>query len=104
MHIERQFEVVPPATPPLGVMLSGDTRVFPVIGDPIGQVRSPRFLTEILVDRGENAIVFPAHVSPEHLQRTLTVTASASKSRVSTTTATPGLSPQRSTNWRNPGS
>jgi shikimate dehydrogenase len=45
---------------PLG--LSGDTRVYPIIGDPIGQVKSPAALTAIFSTRGENAIVVPFHV------------------------------------------
>lgn len=51
----------------IAVPLSGDTRLFPVIGDPIGQVRSPFALTRRLAVRGENAIVIPLHVTPAHL-------------------------------------
>lgn len=46
-----------------GVALSGETRLFPVIGDPIGQVKSPGSLTAILAERGENAIVVPVHAA-----------------------------------------
>ncbi|WP_240722837.1 shikimate dehydrogenase [Poseidonocella sp. HB161398] len=47
------------------MQLDGETLLFPVIGDPIAQVRSPRFLTEILHRRGVNAIVPPLHIAPE---------------------------------------
>lgn len=51
----------------IGVPLSGDTRLFAVIGDPIGQVRSPGALTRRLAARGENAVVVPLHVRPRDL-------------------------------------
>lgn len=60
----------------IGVPLSGDTRLFPVIGDPIGQVRSPFALTHRLAARGENAIVIPLHVAPPHLGTVLSGLAS----------------------------
>ncbi|WP_253949009.1 shikimate dehydrogenase [Mangrovicoccus sp. HB161399] len=44
------------------MQLDGETILFPVIGDPIAQVRSPRYLSEILARRGVNAIVPPVHV------------------------------------------
>ncbi|MDT3707393.1 MAG: hypothetical protein ROZ09_11240 [Thiobacillus sp.] len=51
----------------ISLPLSGDTRLFAVVGDPIGQVRSPLALTRRLAARGENAIVVPLHVVPRHL-------------------------------------
>jgi shikimate dehydrogenase len=51
--------------------ITGETRLFPILGDPIAQVRSPRYLTEILERRGQNAIVPPMHVAPEHLATTV---------------------------------
>lgn len=44
--------------------LNGETRIFPIIGDPIGQVKSPSLLSAILAKRGVNALVIPAHVLP----------------------------------------
>ncbi len=55
----------------IGIALSGDTRLFPVIGDPIGQVRSPVALTRLLAARGENALVAPLHVAPRDLRAVL---------------------------------
>ncbi len=53
--------------------LSGETRLFPIIGDPIAQVRSPEFLTAILERKGQNAIVPPMHVAPNNLSATMSV-------------------------------
>lgn len=47
---------------------TGETRLIPVVGDPIAQVRSPNALTRILMDRGEDAIVVPMHVSSSGLE------------------------------------
>ena len=47
--------------------LTGETLIYPIIGDPIAQVRSPKFLTAIMHDRGINGIVPPVHVSAELL-------------------------------------
>lgn len=47
--------------------LDGETRVIMIVGDPIGQVKSPALLTARLHEAGHNAIVVPAHVIPEEL-------------------------------------
>lgn len=44
------------------VSLSGETLLFPCIGDPVAQVKSPFALSQILADRHKNALVIPAHV------------------------------------------
>lgn len=44
---------------------SGKTRIFPVIGDPIAQVKSPVTMTRGFEARGVDAIVVPVHVSAE---------------------------------------
>ena len=44
--------------------LSGETRVVPIIGDPIAQVKSPADVTEALLERGRNCVVVPIHVTP----------------------------------------
>jgi shikimate dehydrogenase len=41
---------------------SGATRVIPIVGDPIAQVKSPAGVTEKLRARGADAVVVPAHV------------------------------------------
>ncbi len=47
----------------MDVTLNGETRLHYVIGDPIGQVKSPASLTAMMVARGVNALVVPAHVA-----------------------------------------
>lgn len=49
------------------MQLDGETRVIVIVGDPIGQVKSPALLTARLADAGHNAIVVPAHVTPADL-------------------------------------
>ncbi|UJQ94111.1 shikimate dehydrogenase family protein [Mariluticola halotolerans] len=51
----------------MNVSLDGETRLFFIVGDPITQVKSPGRLTEILVARGENALLVPAHVRASDL-------------------------------------
>ncbi|MBA8820156.1 hypothetical protein BRY73_02170 [Ochrobactrum sp. P6BS-III] len=50
-----------------GPFPNGATRLFPVVGDPIEQVRSPEVMTELFRERGENALVVPLHVAPSNL-------------------------------------
>lgn len=45
--------------------LSGETRIFAIIGHPIAQVKAPAGLTRGLAERGRNAVVIPFHVLPE---------------------------------------
>jgi shikimate dehydrogenase len=47
----------------MDIELDGETRLFPIVGDPIAQVKSPGKLTRILAERGVNALVVPAHVA-----------------------------------------
>lgn len=44
--------------------LDGETRLIPILGDPIAQVKSPALLTEGLAARGLNVIVPPVHARP----------------------------------------
>ena len=43
--------------------LSGETRVFAIIGDPIAQVKSPFAVTQALNALGRNCVVVPMHVT-----------------------------------------
>jgi shikimate dehydrogenase len=47
--------------------LSGATRVYFIVGDPIAQVRSPSGVTSALRAAGRDALVVPAHVAPGDL-------------------------------------
>ncbi|HEY5862217.1 MAG TPA: shikimate dehydrogenase, partial [Casimicrobiaceae bacterium] len=44
--------------------VSGKTRVFGIVGDPIEQVRSPEIITAELTRRGHDAVLVPMHVLP----------------------------------------
>jgi len=44
--------------------LSGKTRVFGIVGDPIEQVRSPEMITAEMTGRGHDAVLVPMHVLP----------------------------------------
>ena len=47
--------------------LSGATRVYFIVGDPIAQVRSPKGVTAAMREAGRDALVVPAHVAPNDL-------------------------------------
>ena len=49
-------------TRPLTV--DGATRVYPIIGDPIAQVKSPAGMTGAFAEAGRNAVVVPIHTAP----------------------------------------
>lgn len=51
------------------IELSGEIRIFPIVGDPIAQVRSPKFLTEIMESKGINGIVPPLQVKSENIEQ-----------------------------------
>lgn len=46
---------------------SGATRLIPILGDPIAQVKAPSGLTGAFRDRGQDRIVVPMHVPPDAL-------------------------------------
>lgn len=52
---------------------TGSTKVFPVIGQPIDQVRSPQVMTELFAAKNANAIVIPLEVTDDHLAQTYEV-------------------------------
>mgnify|MGYP001025598785 CR=1 FL=1 len=52
-----------------GFQISGETRLLPVVGDPISQVLSPAALTARLAERGEDVIVVPFHVPAPELRQ-----------------------------------
>lgn len=64
----------------VALRIDGATTIFPIVGDPIAQVKSPALLSANLARRGINAIVIPARVTVadfptwmEAMQRTLNV-------------------------------
>ena len=48
--------------------VSGDTRVFAIIGDPIAQAKSPALFNRLFAEIGANAIMIPMQVPATHLQ------------------------------------
>ena len=52
---------------PTSDLLSGATRVYYIVGDPIAQVKSPSGVSAAFHARGHNAYVMPAHVAPPDL-------------------------------------
>jgi shikimate dehydrogenase len=51
--------------------ISGETRVFAIVGHPIKQVRSPEMITAELRNRGHNAILAPFDILPVDFERTV---------------------------------
>ena len=47
--------------------ISGATRVFALLGDPIAQVRAPALLNPMLARRGTDAVLIPVQVTPADL-------------------------------------
>ena len=54
------------------VRITGATRLYAIIGDPIAQVRSPEVLTGWLAAKGVNAAVIPMQVLPDRFDDTVT--------------------------------
>lgn len=51
----------------LPLPLSGQTRLYAILGDPIAQVGSPRLFNSAFRRRGTQAVLVPFHVTPEGL-------------------------------------
>jgi len=47
--------------------ISGTTRVFLILGDPVAQVRAPEAFNHLFAQHGVDAVLVPAHVSPDNL-------------------------------------
>ncbi|NHO33403.1 shikimate dehydrogenase family protein [Acetobacter fallax] len=44
--------------------IDGNTKIYPIVGDPVSQVKSPQGMSEGFRERGINALCIPAHVCP----------------------------------------
>jgi shikimate dehydrogenase len=51
--------------------ITGATRLFAIVGDPILQVRSPQVYTQAFAQRGIDALMIPAHAKPERFEQTI---------------------------------
>ncbi|MDK9696533.1 MAG: shikimate dehydrogenase [Siculibacillus sp.] len=49
------------------ITLDGATRLVPIVGDPIAQVKSPAGMSAAFAEAGRNTLVVPAHVAPADL-------------------------------------
>ncbi len=49
------------------MQISGNTRVFMVLGHPVAQVRAPEVFNHLFAQHGVDAVLVPAHVAPEDL-------------------------------------
>jgi shikimate dehydrogenase len=47
--------------------ISGTTRLYVVLGDPVAQVRSPALMNPLFAQLGIDAVLVPVHVTPAHL-------------------------------------
>ncbi|WP_280151242.1 shikimate dehydrogenase [Piscinibacter sp. XHJ-5] len=47
-------------------IISGTTRVFLILGDPVAQVRAPEAFNHLFRRHGADAVLVPAHVEPAH--------------------------------------
>jgi shikimate dehydrogenase len=53
---------------PLPKAITGTTRVFLILGDPVAQVRAPELFNHLFRAHGIDAVLVPAHVPPAELE------------------------------------
>lgn len=53
--------------------LSGETRIHLIVGDPIGQTKSPAGLTRVFAERGVDAVCIPMQVAAADLDAFMTI-------------------------------
>ncbi len=51
--------------------INAATRLFGIVGDPIGQVRSPQVMNPIFAAAGRNAVLVPLHVPQDRFEATM---------------------------------
>lgn len=56
----------------MSILLDGATRLIPIFGDPIAQVKAPAGLTAEFARRGRNMMVVPFHVTPDNFSGVVT--------------------------------
>ncbi|MFD8725114.1 shikimate dehydrogenase family protein [Streptomyces sp. NPDC059629] len=54
---------------PPQALISGTTRLYAVVGDPVAQVQSPGLLNPLFAELGMDAVLVPVEVSPDDLER-----------------------------------
>lgn len=53
-------------------MITGHTKIFTIIADPISHVRTPEVFNEFFAQNNSDAVMIPIHVAPESLEAVLT--------------------------------
>ncbi|MFJ9034715.1 shikimate dehydrogenase family protein [Streptomyces sp. NPDC102274] len=56
------------STPP-AIPISGTTRLYVVLGDPVAQVQSPALMNPLFARRELDAVLVPVHAGPEHFDQ-----------------------------------
>ena len=56
---------------PVPMSITGATRIFGVIADPIDHVRAPMVFNPLLAEKGIDAVLVPFHIRPAELESTL---------------------------------
>lgn len=51
--------------------ITGTTRVFGVIADPVDHVRAPMVFNPLAAETGIDAVLVPMHIRPEHLEKSI---------------------------------
>ncbi|MEU5365586.1 shikimate dehydrogenase [Streptomyces sp. NPDC005925] len=59
----------PPAGHPPGIPISGTTRLYAVLGDPVAQVQAPALMNPVFASLHIDAVLVPVHARPQHLER-----------------------------------
>lgn len=54
---------------PAQAVISGATRLYAVVGDPVAQVQSPGLLNPLFAEQGVNAVLVPVEVGSQDLER-----------------------------------
>ncbi|SDE99917.1 shikimate dehydrogenase family protein [Limimaricola pyoseonensis] len=52
-------------------MISGTTRLFAILADPVGHVRTPQALNARFAEAGQDAVLVPCEVGPDALEETV---------------------------------
>ena len=55
---------MPTTTDVFGHRITGRTRLYAIVGDPIAQVQTPQAINELLAQRGLDGVLMPLHVAP----------------------------------------
>lgn len=64
----RNLAQPPQSQPPLAAReITGTTRLFAVVGDPVAQVRAPELMNPLLARLGLDAVLVPVHARPRDL-------------------------------------